>query len=61
MTRKIVQIAACAEDDGHGLPIRVVYALADDGTLWCRRGWGNEWELQPDLPQEVVTKIVRSP
>jgi len=58
MPRKIIQIATAAcpglSDDPHpDLTHTLIYALADDGTLWLC-GMGNtltSWRLMPPIPQ----------
>ncbi len=50
MTRKIIQIAASENAEGG----RSVFALCDDGTLWCsvsgERRW-LDWQPFPEIPQ----------
>lgn len=45
--RKIVQIAATSE--GAQL-YAVLYALADDASVWAKWGARGEWEAIPSLP-----------
>jgi hypothetical protein len=45
--RKIIQVAI----DASGTPA-VIYALCDDGTLWCRFDLeGRQWLQVEDVPQ----------
>lgn len=48
--RVVVQIAVTPETEGE---YAVIYALADDGTLWLRvlSGDGSRWRRMSDIPQ----------
>lgn len=51
--RRIVQIAATVETDQVAdVLIPVVYALADDGTVWGIGATAERWRQLPELPDE---------
>jgi hypothetical protein len=59
--RRFVQIAATCESqvlqDGRVLPhvlVPVVYALADDGSVWGIGAAAETWRRLPELPPEEV-------
>lgn len=48
-TRRIIQIAIDPNTTGGDAPF--IYALCDDGSLWCRKDlFGNPWERLPGVP-----------
>jgi hypothetical protein len=47
-TRRIIQIAIDPTTSNGMAP--VIYALCDDGSLWCRRDlFGERWERLPGI------------
>lgn len=54
--RKIIQIAVSTEEKSPD----IVYALADDGTLWRvnvnRSSRSRDWLPMPSLPQDPITE-----
>ena len=52
--RKIIQIAVSTEENSPD----IVYALADDGTLWRvnvnRSARSRDWLAMPSLPQDPI-------
>jgi hypothetical protein len=51
MRRKVIQLAP-GPGEYEGVSI---YALCDDGTIWCYDGVDG-WELFPDVPQRELTE-----
>jgi hypothetical protein len=58
MQRKIVQIAVSPPGDSMGTH-DVMYAVADDGTLW-KMGAKPTWERLPDLPQQDTAEVLKA-
>lgn len=46
--RKVVQIVAAFDNE---CDREILYALADDGTMWRRLDW-REWEEIKNIPQD---------
>ena len=47
VARKIVQIAGRGEGERY---YPAIYALADDGSLWCQSASGTPWQMLEPLP-----------
>jgi len=51
--RRIIQIAATV-DHSAPLSLPVLYALADDGSVWVRDSLEDTWRQVAELPPEEV-------
>jgi hypothetical protein len=49
--RKVRQIAVTSEGESPGPTYAVLYALADDGSVWVRWGTAEEWKPVEALPE----------
>lgn len=52
MVRKIVQIITGNAQDYETSNQHILYALCDDGTVWCNTNIFGDWESLKKIPQD---------